>query len=461
VERLGFRAARATVIVPREYPLRIAAGFAGHCPNGRPALSLSQMTRLDASEGRSGGVRFLGRRRAYARLLARGAVLLMVTLGLYRFWLMTDVRRFLWVNTEIDGETLEYAGTPIELVLGFLAAITVLVPIYAGFFIAALDLGAIGQMTGLLAFLGLAVLGQYAIYRARRYRLTRTIFRGLRFTQDGSAWVFAFRAAGWWLVTALTLGLAYPFQLASLERYKMRHTFYGALPGRFAGAGWKLLLRGLPMWFLVIAPLALSVAAFVEVIDWSALFDAVGQGGEDVMGRVEGGNPALGEVIVFAVLMSVLSAVLAVLLYPVFQAVVLRWWTSGLRFGAIEARSKLCIRHVYGAYMRFLWWSFLFTIALGVLAIPLLILIGVLAGKMPDSGAGDIAATLIGLGGYVTAALGYSTIYRATVQLSLWQLGGEALQLSGVELLDAVEARGQASSPIGEGLADALNVGGY
>ncbi|HET9616721.1 MAG TPA: DUF898 family protein [Pseudolabrys sp.] len=419
------------------------------------------MTSLEVSGGKAGGVRFLGRRRTYARLLARGAALLLVSIGLYRFWLMTDVRRFLWASTEIDGETLEYAGTPIELVLGFLVAVAVLVPVYAGFFIAALDLGPFGEMAGLLAFLGLAVLGQYAVYRARRYRLTRTIFRGLRFTQDGSAWVFAIRAAAWWLLTGLTLGLAYPFQLASLERYKMRHTYYGALPGRFAGAGWKLFLRGVPMWLLVMAPLALTAAAFVEAVDWSALADAVGQGGDDAMARVEGGNPALGEIIVFAMLMTGLSVLLAVLLYPVFQAVVLRWWTSGLRFGEIEARSSLRIRHVYGAYMRFLWWGLLFAIVLGVLAVPLLILIGILEGKMPESGAGDIAATLVGLGGYVVAALGFSTIYRSTVQLSLWQLGAEALHLSGIERLDAVEARGEASSPLGEGLADALNVGGY
>ena len=85
----------------------------------------------------------------------------------------------------------------------------------------------------MLAFAGLGVLGQYAIYRARRYRLTRTIYRGLRFHQEGSAWKFAFRAVAWWLVTALTVGLTYPFQVASLERYKMRHTFYGNLAGSF------------------------------------------------------------------------------------------------------------------------------------------------------------------------------------------------------------------------------------
>ena len=34
-----------------------------------------------------------------------------------------------------------------------------------------------------------------------------------------------------------TLGLALPWYQAALERYKMRHTGYGDLPGRFDGTG--------------------------------------------------------------------------------------------------------------------------------------------------------------------------------------------------------------------------------
>ena len=61
----------------------------------------------------------------------------------------------------------------------------------------------------------------------------------------------------------------------------------------------------------------------------------------------------------------------------------------------------------------------------------------------------------------MVAALGFSTIYRATVLLSLWQLGMESLQLSGLSIAGGVKATGQPSSAIGEGLADALNVGSY
>ena len=60
-------------------------------------------------------VRFLGNSEAYWRLLIRGAVLLMFTLGIYRFWLATDIRRFLWSNTELAGDSFEYSGTAREL----------------------------------------------------------------------------------------------------------------------------------------------------------------------------------------------------------------------------------------------------------------------------------------------------------------------------------------------------------
>ncbi|MGA6940779.1 MAG: DUF898 family protein [Pseudolabrys sp.] len=407
----------------------------------------------------SGGVRFLGQRRSYWRLLIRGAALLMVTLGIYRFWLVTDVRRFLWSNTEIAGEPLEYTGTALELLIGFLVAIALLIPIYAGFFLAALDLGLLGKLSGLLAFAALGVLGQYAIYRARRYRLTRTIYRGLRFHQSGSAWSYAIRATLWWVATIVTLGLAYPFQMASLERYKMRNTFYGDLAGRFEASGFALLLRGLPMWLLFFAPLALAIRGFVG-IDWQALIDAIAQGGDDVMSKIEGGNPGLGSAIVFAMLMGGTSIVLGALLYPAFQALILRWWSSGLRFGGLEVRSRLRTRDVYGAYARFVGYASLFSIAMGIIGTIVLFMAGAVVGAALDT-AEQITATLLLLVAYVITALGFSTIYRATVQLSLWQLGLESLELSGLSELEKVKAAGRPSSALGEGLADALNVGGY
>src|SRR3979409_2241787 len=116
------------------------------------------------------GGRFAAPEKIFWRLLIRGAVLLFVTLGIYRFWLTTDIRRFLWSNTEIAGDGLEYIGTARELLLGFLIAIALLVPINVLFFLGAFAKGTVGQLSGTVGFMALAAFGQFAVYRARRYR---------------------------------------------------------------------------------------------------------------------------------------------------------------------------------------------------------------------------------------------------------------------------------------------------
>lgn len=418
------------------------------------------MTSVDTG-AMTGSVRFLGDRRAYWRLLVRGAVLLMVTLGIYRFWLTTDVRSFLWSNTEIAGETLDYSGTPLELLLGFLFAVGFMIPVYGAFFLAALDLGTLGQMSGVLGFVALAVLGQYAIYRARRYRLTRTIYRGLRFQQAGSAWRYALRAIAWWGVTALTLGLAYPWQRAALERYKMRNTSYGNLPGRFEAKSGALFLHGLPMWLLAVGPLVVALAVLVSVTDLTTVPDILAQGGDDMLDRADKASPGFVSGLLVAMALAGGSVPMAALLFPAFQAVQMRWWLSGLRFGSIAVISTLRMRHVYGAYLRFLLIAAAFSIALSIGALPALFIAGYLTGGEDISLTKEFLASGVLLAGYVIAALGFSTIYRATVKYSLWQRGAESLQLSGIEALDRVVAAGEPSSPFGEGLADALNIGGY
>ena len=238
------------------------------------------MTTSDASAAQAGAsvpaamARFAGHGKAFWVLLARGAVLLMFTLGIYRFWLTTDIRRYLWSNTQIADETFEYTGTARELLLGFLIAIAVLIPLYTAFFLLTLAPGE-GIWT-LLSIVVLGFLGQYAVYRARRYRLTRTIYRGVRFNQTGSPWRYSVCAVLWWILIALTLGLAYPFAQSQLEHFKMRNTFFGNLPGRFEASGWRLFVRGLLLWALAVLPFLVGVVATIVAIDWKAVTSATG-----------------------------------------------------------------------------------------------------------------------------------------------------------------------------------------
>lgn len=407
-----------------------------------------------------GKVRFLGKDAPYWRLLIRGALLLICTLGIYRFWLTTDIRRFLWGNTEIAGDHLEYTGTALELLVGFLIAIAILLPINILFFLAALDLGLIGKLSGVMAFTLLALLGQFAIYRARRYRLSRTVYRGVRFYQTGSAWAYAFYAVLWWALIALTFGLAYPWAQKSLERFKMRRTYYGDLPGYFEGSALALFLRGLPLWLLVIGPLLGGIAAAAHAIDWPALAEAVNEGGSGLGARVEATNPGFGRAIIFFIGAAVWSALAAAVFYPAFQAMMLRWWTAGLRFGDVTVTSHLRTGQIYRAYFRFLLYGILFAIGFSLVAFAALGAVNALTAKFSSAEAEELIFISAAVVGYMIIALGYSTIYQATVKLALWRRGMEAAEISGIAALDRVKAAGRPTSALGEGLADALHLGG-
>jgi uncharacterized membrane protein YjgN (DUF898 family) len=399
-----------------------------------------------------GPVRFSGDRQAFWWLVARGAVLLMLTLGIYRFWLTTDIRRFLWSGTELAGDSFEYTGTARELLLGFLVAIAALVPVNAAIFLLALSTG---DVLGLVGLLLLTVLGQYALYRARRYRLTRTVFRGVRFHQTGSAWHYACCAMWWWTLTLLTLGLAYPFAQARLERFKMRHTFFGSLPGRFEASGLQLLLRGALLWFLAVVPSIAGIAATFLAVDWNVLLAA--SGSDDTLSWLDGSGVASATVL--AGLTGAWLLLSLAILYPVFQAILLRWWASGLRFGNVTVTSHLRIGQVVGIYARFAGRALVFTVMMAAVIGAGWLVLERLTGEI-DSMLDETVTTLAAVAAYVAAALGYSAIYQATVRLGLWHCVVESLDISGLSRLDRVPAAGEPASPVGEGLADALSVGG-
>ena len=69
----------------------------------------------------------------------RGALLELLTLGFYRFWLATDMRRHLWSHTSVGGDAPEYTGTAKELLIGFLFALAILAPVYLAYFFIGLE----------------------------------------------------------------------------------------------------------------------------------------------------------------------------------------------------------------------------------------------------------------------------------------------------------------------------------
>jgi uncharacterized membrane protein YjgN (DUF898 family) len=235
----------------------------------------------------------------------------------------------------------------------------------------------------------------------------------------------------------------------------MRNTFFRSLPGSFEGSGLRLLLRGIVLWLLAVAPFVGGLSLMLFAINWHAV--ATAPAGDDLSSWLEASG--LAGMVVYAVLTTTWLLLWFALLYPIFQAMVLRWWASGLRFGNVIVTSRLRTAQVYGVYARFLLYALLFTAAVGLMVVPGALLVERLTREL-DSLAKEIATTIAGLAAYVAVALGYSTIYQATVRLGLWRCVVESLEISNVAVLERVSAAGEPASPVGEGLADALSVGG-
>ncbi len=178
-----------------------------------PALTTSQKMSQKMSQTT---ISFLGTRWRLFGILLSGYLLMLMTLGMYRFWLLTNKRRFYWSHTQIHGEAMEYTGTAVQLLVGFLLALAIFLPLYGFFFYLSTQSPAAAVYGYMGAGVFMFFLTGYASYRGRRFLLSRTLWRGIRFSQGGNAWAYAIRRFLWICLTIVTVGLAYPFMVASL-----------------------------------------------------------------------------------------------------------------------------------------------------------------------------------------------------------------------------------------------------
>lgn len=164
------------------------------------------------------------------RLALVNAVFNVLTLTLWRFWGKTRVRRALWGDTTAWGDPVEYTGTGKELFLGFLMVFALIVAPMMTAFIILRNL-AMEQSPYALLILPLQLLIFFLVgvgtWRARRYQLSRTVWRGIRGGLSGQAWKYGLIWLGVMLASIPTLGWALPWGEMLLARRRLNHTTFG------------------------------------------------------------------------------------------------------------------------------------------------------------------------------------------------------------------------------------------
>jgi uncharacterized membrane protein YjgN (DUF898 family) len=370
-----------------------------------PESGASRSQRTDY-EGRAGEV---------AGIAVTNGLLGLVTLGIYRFWGKTRLRRYLWARVGFDGDAFEYTGTGKELLLGFLVAIAVLIPL--GILFSVVEFAfpadeAVLAVSGLAQGLVIVFLMQFAIYRARRYRLTRSQWRGIRASQSGSAVKYALAAMGWYFLTAITLGLAYPVLRTALQRYRTGNTWLGTERFVFKGRAGALFWRWFLAWLLLIPTLGLSYA-------W-------------------------------------------------YRAVEFRYFAASTNYGSLNFGSALSTGRVIWIWLRYMIVLVVIMIVAGVVAV--FIMPGIFYGmEALSSGDEEVIAAMIESRSSAFPLLLFAMILvvgiaASTARLALFThpMLGEicrTLTIFGEADFDAILQNQQARPARGEGFADALDVG--
>ncbi len=193
-------------------------------------------------------------------------LLTLFTLGIYSFWGKTKVRSYLWSKTEIERDCFVYHGTGKELMSGFSKAMLVFgIPLtilnMLPNFLEPKEMLEIGSRV--LTYIIVMIFIPVAMVGARRYRLSRTSWRGIRFSFRGKTGDFMKIFLGGGFLTALSLGFYFPFYAVRRHKFMIENSFFGNRRFEFSGSGRDLfkpylltLLLTLPtlglcwFWFL-------------------------------------------------------------------------------------------------------------------------------------------------------------------------------------------------------------------
>jgi len=381
-------------------------------------------------------------------LSIRGVMLMVATIGLYRFWFVSDLRRFFWSRTLVDDSPLEYTGRGLELFIGFLIAVAILLPLGLGLF----GLSLISQTAAIIGniayFVILLFLGQYALFRARRYRLNRTTWRGLRLHLTGSAWKYAFMSMGWSILTVLTLGLAWPWASASLERFRVNHTWYGNL--RFSSdAKWSDIIKPfMVIWVVLVLPFfAIIVLGMVASLQSELAGESA-----IIPGSLAAMIPLLIPFLVFV-------PFFGVLVYPWYKAVIMRTYFSKIKAGTASLTASFSTGLFYKVWFKTILVTIAASIFLGILGGIVYFFLGSLfsTNLVQDQ-------TFLTVSGVVAYVIWIAVSYVITITIyhfGIWHYAGNSMVIINPGCIEEVQAGSKETvGGINEGFADALDVGG-
>ena len=296
---------------------------------------------------------FAGRWQEFLPIALTNLALTIVTLGIYRFWGQVRERKYLWSKSRFIDANLEWTGTGVELFVGFImGAILFGIPFFIlQFGVQALVLqgyGGTAAIVGFASFVFLYYMIGVAKFRALRYRLSRTYWRGIRGGSDNMGlkygWSYIWKNVVGWLPG----GLLIPWSMVSLWNERWKEMSFGS--HRFdSDADFSDLMKRYLLFYL--SPIVFFVALIVVGI--------AGGAGLAAFGGLEGEPPVW---LSFAIGLSVVA-----LFYLILPIIWLIFYAKFYRV-AVGALTMEKLQFGFGARTKHWIWLFLGDAGLFILA---------------------------------------------------------------------------------------------
>ena len=211
---------------------------------------------------------FAGSWREFAPIVGTNLLLMIVTLGVYRFWALKREREYLWSRTWFLDDWLEWTGTGKELLIGFMLAvflfggpIVILQFGIQGLILRGYEYAAIAVTIVTLLFFNFVV--GVARFRALRYRLARTYWKGIRGGSDEPGWSYGLSNMWKWAANYCSLGASIAWTMVSLWNDRWNKMSFGNMPFVSKARVMPILK---PFIFLYLIPLLVIILAAAGAI---------------------------------------------------------------------------------------------------------------------------------------------------------------------------------------------------
>ena len=368
-------------------------------------------------------------------------VLGVITLGIYRFWAKARIRRHVWEKVRVGDDAMEFTGTGLEMFLGFLMAVVVLAVYLA---VVQLILFAVGirfvfdpqsEMEEIaqgisiaLSFLAVLPLMLFAAYRARRYKLARTRFRGIRFAMENAAGGYMLRGLIYLAVTVVSLGLLWPLMTYRLEAYMTERTWYGGARFR-QGGRWTGLYSA--YFHVVVGIVMIGLSVLVAI----------------------GGSPGVSGLLATV---GAIWGMIGLVIYRVRAFAYLmatKEMDGGLGFRAAPRAGRVVWLYLKGVFIV----GLLGGVASAIIFAPLG---SMMVGMEEPSALLQVEIAVMGVLAYLLLLTVFGALALVFISQPILGHFVESVTVTGAEAIDAVRQRVSDRGADAEGLADALDMGG-